>query len=131
MLRVPMSSGHIAWLFRIGLFINLMAISWFAFSTQDLTGIPEVLSDKANHIIAFFVLSFCIDRGFPGRSFWLFKFPALLAYGVAIELIQSQIPGREVSAMDLLADLGAIGVYWLVRKPMRNLLTSSRDVAPS
>ncbi|RLU01468.1 VanZ family protein [Ketobacter sp.] len=126
MLNLPLRAGQITWLFRLALLLNLLVISWFAFSTQTWSGMPELLTDKVNHFIAFFVLSYCIDRGFPRYRFLVFKVPVLMAYGLAIELIQSQIPGREISGLDLLADAGAIAVYWLVRHPMRTLLLASR-----
>lgn len=125
MLRVPLQSYQITWMFRLALCVNLLAISWLAFSAHPLKVMPEMLSDKVHHFIAFFVLSYCLDAGFPKRKFLLFKLAPLLAYGVAIELIQSRIPNRDISALDLVADAAAIFVYWLTRHPMRRFLIPS------
>ncbi len=127
MLNVPLRSGQITWLFRLALLINLLVISWLAFTSDAPIIVPDMLSDKVNHFIAFFVLSYCIDRGFPERRFLYFKLMPLVAYGVAIELVQSRIPGRDISGLDLLADVAAIVLYWLLRKPMRNLLRAGKD----
>ena len=127
MLNVPLRSKQITWLFRLALLINLVAISWLAFSTQSWKVVPDYFSDKVNHFFAFFVLSYCIDRGFPQHRFLLSKLLPLFLYGLAIELIQSRIPGRDISGWDLVADCSAIACYWLMRKPMRNLVRATRD----
>jgi VanZ family protein len=44
----------------------------------------------------------------------------LLAFGVFIELVQSQIPGRDAEAMDVVADsigiLGGLLLAWLLQR---------------
>jgi len=121
MLTLPLHSNQITWLFRLALLLNLMVISWLAFTSNTFT-VAAVFSDKVNHMFAFFVLSYCLDRGFPHQRFLLFKVVPLVAYGLAIELIQSRLPHREFSLLDLGADCIAIGLYWLLRHPMRRLL---------
>ncbi|MBA56172.1 MAG: hypothetical protein CMK89_17110 [Pseudomonadales bacterium] len=127
MLNIPLRAKQITWLFRLALLINLVVISWLAFSTQSWKVVPDLFSDKVNHFFAFFVLSYCIDRGFPDHRFLIFKLLPLVLYGVVIELVQSRIPGREISGWDLLADCVAIACYWAVRNPMRNLLRAGKD----
>lgn len=127
MLDVPLRSKQITWLIRLALCINFLVISWLALSTQSLKVVPDLFSDKVNHFFAFFVLSYCLDRGFPEYRFLLFKLLPLVLYGLAIELIQSRIPGRDISGWDLVADCVAIACYWLMRTPMRNLLRATRD----
>lgn len=75
--------------------------------------------DKANHFTAFGTLAFIGLQGLragPGRR-WI-VLAMLLAYGVLIELVQSQIPGRDAEAMDVVADMiGAVigvGLHALV-----------------
>lgn len=121
MLSLPLRSNQITWLFRLALLLNLVVISWLAFTSSSFT-FAAVFSDKVNHFFAFFVLSYCLDRGFPQQRFLLFKVVPLVGYGLAIELIQSRLPHRELSLLDLGADCAAIGLYWLLRHPMRRLL---------
>jgi len=121
MLNVPLRSIQITWLFRIALLVNLVAISWLAF-TGSRHAVPALFTDKVNHIFAFFVLSYCIDRGFPRHRFLVYKVVPLVAYGLAIELVQSRLPHRDFSMWDLAADCAAIAGYWLMRQPLRRLL---------
>ncbi|HAG96549.1 MAG: hypothetical protein CMK83_18840 [Pseudomonadales bacterium] len=126
MLPIPLQSHQITWFFRLALLLNLLAISWLAFSARPLMIMPDMLSDKIHHFIAFFVLAYCLDAGFPKRRFLVYKLVPLLFYGIAIELIQSRIPNRDVSGLDLLADALAIVSYWLIRQPMRKLLVPAK-----
>lgn len=124
MLKLPVHSTHLSWLFRFGLLVNLAMISWLAF-TSSRVEVTSLAGDKANHFAAFFVLSWFIDRGFPSRSFFAFKFLPLFAYGLFIELIQSQLSYRDFSLWDLCTDALAVGAYWLVRNPMRQFVVAS------
>ena len=93
---------------RLALFALLIAvISWLALSPHP----PSAVStgwDKSNHALAFAALMGSGRLAWPGPP-WLAKLMklaiALLAYGVLIELLQAQIPGREADAWDVLADL--------------------------
>jgi VanZ family protein len=61
--------------------------------------------DKLNHIIAFAALAVAACRGFsgsPGRTSGALL--AVLAFGVAIEVLQLLVGGRTASRGDLLAD---------------------------
>lgn len=80
---------------------------------------PDALStgwDKANHLLAFAVLGMLARWGW--HSHW--RWPALLAFGAAIELLQAQAPPREASWADLGADaLGlalAAGLLLAIRR---------------
>ncbi|MGB3621504.1 VanZ family protein [Ketobacter sp. MCCC 1A13808] len=123
MIVVPLKPHQLCWAFRIALLINLTVISWLAFTASKVQ-IAELATDKVNHFAAFFVLSYCLDRGFPGYNFFKFKFVPLFLYGVSIELLQSELAYREFSLWDLLADVIAVGAYWLVRKPFRQLVVA-------
>ncbi|WP_431258811.1 VanZ family protein [Roseateles chitinivorans] len=96
-----------AWRF---LFLAVVAgASWLAFSPHPPPA-ADLGWDKANHFTAFGTLAFigmqCLAAG-PRRR-WI-VLAMLLAYGVAIELVQSQIPGRDADAQDVLADMiGAV-----------------------
>lgn len=68
-------------------------------------------SDKVNHLLAFAALSVAACFSFPGvRANHIAGFLMLLAFGGAIELMQSSIPGRGSEWGDLLADALGIGI---------------------
>ena len=97
---------------RVALVAAVTAISFLAFT--DLA-IPVVASlpDKLNHATAFAVLALLADYGFPTPRFGAAKILALAAYGVAIEAVQSFLPHRQASLLDLVADAAGIGLYAL------------------
>ena len=95
------------------LFLAVVAgASWLAFSPHP-PSVADLGWDKANHFPAFGTLASigmqCFAAGPPRR--WI-VLAVLLAYGVLIELVQSQIPGRDAEARDVLADMigASIGV---------------------
>lgn len=96
-----------AW--RLLAVVTVVAVSWLAF-TPNPPPAADLGWDKANHFTAFATLAFlgmqCLKpRG--SRPFWVLA--AMLAFGVLIELVQSQIPGRDADAQDVLADMiGAV-----------------------
>jgi len=80
--------------------------------------------DKLNHLAAFGALALCAVLGWHHqRAAMLAVLGALLAYGGAIELLQSQVPNRQAEWGDLLADAlgiaaGALlALAWLRRRP--------------
>ncbi len=76
--------------------------------------------DKANHALAFFVLLGLLDRAYPSANLWLGKVMPLLAYGLAIELVQSQISGRFASSFDVFGDAVGLAMYLLLRPILIN-----------
>jgi len=108
-------------LFQCGLALNLIVISWLAFSESS----PQVSisgNDKLLHALAFFVLAFLVDGAFLARSFVSFKMPLLISYGLFIELVQLYLSYREFSLLDLVADATGILCFWVVAKPVRGLV---------
>jgi VanZ family protein len=126
MLNIPLRSAQISWLFRVALLVNLVAISCLAM-TGSKVQVAALFTDKINHFTAFFVLSYCLDRGFPQLRFLIYKLAPLVLYGLLIELVQSLLPHRDFSLLDFLADCAAIGVYWLLRQPLRRLLVAKKE----
>ena len=103
---------------RIGLGVNVLAISLLAFLPgQDLPSIS--VWDKANHFVAFFVLSVllwcCYIKPKPVKQVIL----PLVGYGFFIEIVQSILPSRYFSLLDVFADSVGIaiglGVVFLVK----------------
>jgi VanZ family protein len=92
---------------RVAFALALAAITLLA-----LMPAPEVpittFWDKADHVIAFAVLTLLAVAAFPQFSPGRWLVPALLGYGASLELIQSLLPTRSGSLLDLIAD--AVGV---------------------
>jgi VanZ family protein len=97
-----------------------MVVAWLAFrpSTGAESGLPW---DKANHALAFVVLTTLAGRGWPALSRTMLVL-IMLAAGVGIELIQG-LPqvGRDADVWDVAAD--AVGIAaglallsWLQRR---------------
>lgn len=88
-----------------GVFAALViAILWLALTPHPPTSI-DLGWDKLNHACAFASLAFSgwlSWRGGPRRR-WMLAL-ALLALGAGIEIVQSQVPGRDAEWGDLAAD---------------------------
>jgi VanZ family protein len=113
---MPAAPAVTGW--RLLLLAAAAGVCWLAFTPHPPPAVQHVW-DKAQHIGAFVVLGVCARRGWPGTR-GVLAFGALLAFGVFIELVQSQIPGRSADVEDVLADgvgalLGLALAGWLVR----------------
>ncbi len=120
MIRLPLSQHRLVWLYRLALLAAVAAISWLAFTSVSVRP-AQLASDKFNHALAFFVLAFLIDNAFPRVRFLWVKIWPLLAYGIAIEIIQRFV-SREPSLLDLGADALGVALYWLLRKWLRRIV---------
>lgn len=97
----------------------VLGVCWLAFRQHPLPT-ADTGWDKLNHFSAFAVLAFCAERGFRLRGWRLPGVPlALLAFGVLIELVQSQIPGRSAEVADVLADAAGIAAGLLLAAAWR------------
>lgn len=112
-------------LFRTATLVWSAVIAWLAFrpSTGFDGGLPW---DKANHAVAFIVLTALAGRGWPGLSRTALVL-IMLAAGVGIELVQG-LPriGRDADVWDVVADAvgiaaGLVLLAWLGRRrtPLR------------
>ncbi len=81
------------------------------------TGGPSLGWDKANHVLAFAVLCGLGIGAWPRAGARLAV--ALLAYGIAIELLQALVPAREADALDVVADAAGIALAGLVAAAVR------------
>jgi len=113
-------------LFRTATLACAIAIAWLAFRPADEVeaGLPW---DKANHALAFLVLTFLTGRGWPDLS------PArlvliMLAAGVGIELIQG-LPqvGRDADIRDVVADAAGIAIGFVLLAWTRRRRTAVRE----
>ena len=76
--------------------------------------------DKANHAFAFAVLCLLGTVAWPRRTLRLLA--ALLAYGVAIELLQSLTAGRHADWRDMVANAAGLALAWAVASAARRFL---------
>jgi VanZ family protein len=111
--------------FRIAFFLVVVAITYLAITRQEFPVVKDV-SDKANHILAFYVLTWLLDFSFPQKGLGLSKIFALLSYGLLIEIIQSFLPNRTPSSLDLFADGVGIALYKLSLPVLRRVPVLSR-----
>ncbi|HUH38714.1 MAG TPA: VanZ family protein [Spongiibacteraceae bacterium] len=99
--------------------LTLLVVTYLALVPGG-PSLPQLPSDKMEHALAFFTLLALFDLAYPARSLWRLKIPALLAYGVLIEVGQSVSPGRYPELMDVVADAAGIIAYlpvrWLLRR---------------
>jgi VanZ family protein len=95
----------------------LLGTCWLAFEPHP----PPVIDtgwDKANHALAFSTLMLVGCRAFVGaRRRELVPSLALLAYGVLIELVQAQIPGRDADWHDVVADTVGLAIGSALARP--------------
>lgn len=98
-------------LFRTATLICAVAIAWLAFrpAVEIDAGLPW---DKANHAMAFAVLTFLAGRGWP-RLARVGLALIMLAAGIGVELVQGapQV-GRDADAWDVAADAVGIALGW-------------------
>ncbi|MCC6501952.1 MAG: VanZ family protein [Deltaproteobacteria bacterium] len=102
----------------------LYAASVFVLSVMPDSGEQGYGWDKANHFIAYAVMSFIFIRAAitPGRAFALTAFGvfiAVLFFGIGVEFVQSLTPTRHADVRDVLANgLGSvlgIAAFWFYK----------------
>lgn len=105
---------------RLLLLCLLAAVSWFAFmpSTPE-PSLPQ--SDKMRHLLAFASLALVASLGWPStpRATTVITL-GLMAYGLFIELMQTQLPTRTGSLADWVTDGLGIGMGLLVHRALRS-----------
>lgn len=93
-------------LWRAALLISVAAILYLA-TTSEPYLVPASSYDKVNHLIAFAELTVLSRLAWPGTH-PIRLILLLIAFGLLIEIIQSQLPYRDFSLADVVAD--AVGV---------------------
>lgn len=99
---------------RIGFFACVLAIAFLAFA--PLPESPGFDWDKANHLAAFVTLVALAELGWPGRRAMPWRLALVLGYGVFIELVQAQLPYRQGSVLDLVADGLGVALYLVLKR---------------
>lgn len=100
--------------FRIMLGLAMLIATWAALTPQPMQLPTLPFADKWTHLATYLVLSFLVDASWPERGFDAPKWGALLAYGLLIELVQTQIANRFFSLADLAANGVGIALYAFV-----------------
>jgi VanZ family protein len=105
---------------RLLLIVLLGGAAWFAFKpalpAQEL---PHL--DKLRHIGAFFTLSMVAMLGWTPHARLEHRVAAgLLAYGLFIEAVQTQLPSRSGSLADWAADAAGIAMGLLLARLLRD-----------
>ena len=96
--------------FRIALAAAVSGILILATTPLSYPVVSDI-NDKVNHVLAFFVLALLAEFSFPEKKSSLAMILPLLAYGIAIEIIQYFIPYRMFSLFDVAADAAGIGLF--------------------
>lgn len=109
------------WMARIVFVMAIAVISSLAFSS-DPPDLTMHLSDKANHALAFLVLTAVLDQTGARMPVLRALVLPLVAYGVFIELVQGQLGYREMSLLDVAADSLGITLYLIVRSWIRKMV---------
>ncbi len=97
-------------LFRVLLMILLSAISYLAFTPVHYPLLDSVW-DKLRHATAFLALALAVDFSFPDRTYDATKVLPLIAYGLAIEVIQHFLPYRQFDLLDVVSDAVGLFIY--------------------
>ena len=80
--------------------------------------LPFWQADKLVHAFTFAVLALLTDGAWPQQGFGRAKALPLLGYGIAIELLQTQIPKRGFELLDILADASGLLIYSALVLPL-------------
>ena len=106
---------------RLLLVALIAGTCWLAFSPAP----PQEIDtgwDKANHWLAFSTMAVTAGLAFPhARRRSAGVALGLLALGIFIELVQSQIPARSAEVLDVVADSIGIAAGLLLMKAWRQL----------
>ena len=104
---------------RLGFWLTLAAITVLSLLPLQFA-VKSGVSDKIEHLVAYAALCAFGHIGHPRRPAPFALVLAVIAYGIAIEIAQSFIPGRMMSGWDIVANTaGAIiglGLSWLLLK---------------
>lgn len=95
--------NRLALLSKVAFGLLFLLVSYLALTPQPLD--LSSGNDKSNHLLAFFSLTLLLRHGWPRLSPWRSVLGVMLAYGIAIELLQQLVPGRDSSLLDIVADL--------------------------
>ncbi len=97
--------------FKAIFYLAVIVVLYKALTPNQEALLDFYQSDKVLHIIAFFTLSFLLNRASSSIKRRLRNMISLLAFGIFIEILQSFTGYREVSFWDIVADLIGIVLF--------------------
>ncbi len=100
--------------YKILFYITALTVFILAIVPNDHIDIYIDNADKIKHIIAFFTLSYLLNRASSTISHRLRNMIALLLFGIFIEFVQSYLIYRSSSIYDIYADLIGILLFQLL-----------------
>jgi len=100
----------------LGLALLIASIALLAPSEPQPLLLPG--EDKLWHLLAFTLLAFLADAGWPDKGFIPAKYLPLCAYGIGMEILQSYIPNRHFGLDDLVADVVGLLLYGILILPL-------------
>ena len=77
--------------------------------------------DKVVHLLVYYIFAVLGYRMLTNKRHYLYMCAGIVAYSGLIELMQSYIPGREMSALDLLANIVGVILGALVANRRRQI----------
>lgn len=108
-------------LLRMLLCIALAVTTYMATADSDHLVVTIEIYDKLQHLLAFYGLMLLADFSWPHSSLNMTKIMAILGYGAVLELIQHNLPYREFSWLDFVADGVGVMCYALTVPLLRRL----------
>ncbi len=117
---------RLAWAaFGIGLAILLVS------SLAPADVLPETgLVDKWEHLLAYALLMTTLGIAAPAQRSHVIGVAALFVLGIAIEVLQGFVPGRQPSALDVVANtIGLLIGLWLAVVVKRRIVARWPDPA--
>jgi len=112
---------QVNWCNQIGLkmflFLVLIMVTWQALSPQPAEA-TQLINDKLGHALVFLFLAAITDHAFATSAFNWNKALWLMFYGIAIEVLQHYIPGREFSLLDMAADASGLLIYFFFTRTL-------------
>jgi len=97
--------------FRLLLILALLVVTYLAAAPAHYPPLLHQITDKLQHLLAFYGLALLTDFAFRQGGFGLNKALPLLGYGLFIEVLQSFIAYRDFSLWDLAADATGLALY--------------------
>jgi VanZ family protein len=94
-------------------FITVIAVFILALVPSEQISLHPYYDDKIKHLIAFFTLSFLLNRSSSSIEKRLRNMGALLLFGIFIEFVQYFVPSRQSSINDVIADFMGILLFQL------------------
>lgn len=94
---------------QVALWGSVLVVAYLAFLPS--TDPPGAAWDKANHLLAFAVMAWLCDLGWPAQRQATLRWFVLLGYGLLIEAVQHFLPLRHFSLLDWLADGVGVLIY--------------------